>query len=92
MKIILRTIYAGPNGTFQPGPADLDDKTAKGLIAAGYAVAASATPPAPRTKQRRGAPAIETAEARPAEETATAVPPAPTSEGADTTPEVPAGD
>lgn len=38
MKILLKTLYAGPAGVIHPGLRDLPDDTAQQLISAGAAI------------------------------------------------------
>lgn len=44
MKVMLKTILAGPDGVLQPGEVEVLEKTGQALIAAGCAEAISSTP------------------------------------------------
>ncbi|MDP2990203.1 MAG: hypothetical protein Q8O57_06530 [Kiritimatiellota bacterium] len=47
MKITMRTLSAGPQGTLEAGKTyDVEDKFAKELVAGGYAIPAGKTAPA----------------------------------------------
>jgi len=59
MRVILRTLVAGPGGCFAPGEQEIPDALAKALVAGGAAVALEATKPAAKEAP---APPVETAQ------------------------------
>lgn len=68
MKIQMKTMSAGPDGSFQPGQiVDLPEEKAKAFVAGGYAVDVTpkAKAEAPKTEQ-----SVETATSKPEAETA----------------------
>ena len=72
MRVRMKSIYAGPNGTVLPGAEkELSKKEAEGLIAAGYAEKVAET-----TQEKKETPEPkETATAPRAEENTMAAPP-----------------
>jgi len=61
MQIKMRTLYAGPRGTYSPGAIiDMNEADAKPLIDGGYAERVDA--PVPAKAERAEAPAGETTE------------------------------
>ena len=73
MKIKMKTMMAGPKGTFGPGSIiDVSEEEGANLVAGGYAEAVPDSPkPAPEVEEKpeRKAPEMETTEAPPAPET-----------------------
>lgn len=60
MKIEMKTLYAGPSGSINPGQvADLPDAEARALIDGGYAISAEPEKPAPKAKPKKDTPQPE---------------------------------